>query len=154
MARSLNSGKKAAYSGGERRVGKVRTSGRMAVGESGSEADRAKQPPRTSGMSFRLVLFMILMIAGMTKALIFYIKLQSDVTSTSREIAELEKELTEKKAQNDAAYNEINDSISLEEVRKRAIEDLGMKSADRDQVVIYSGEEQDSVNQVRGLDED
>ena len=105
-------------------------------------------------MSFRLVLFMILMIAGMTTALIFYIKLQSDVTSTSREIAELEKELTEKKAQNDAAYNEINDSISLEEVRKRAIEDLGMKSADRDQVVIYSGEEQDSVNQVRGLDED
>ena len=126
----------------------------MAVGESGSEADRAKQPPRTSGMSFRLVLFMILMIAGMTTALIFYIKLQSDVTSTSREIAELEKELTEKKAQNAAAYNEINDSISLEEVRKRAIEDLGMKSADRDQVVIYSGEEQDSVNQVRGLDED
>ena len=154
MARSLNSGKKTAYSGGDGRVGKVRTSGGMAVGESGSEADRAKQPPRTSGMSFRLVLFMILMIAGMTTALIFYIKLQSDVTSTSREIAELEKELTEKKAQNDAAYNEINDSISLEEVRKRAIEDLGMKSADRDQVVIYSGEEQDSVNQVRGLDED
>ena len=154
MARSLNSEKKAAYSGGDGRVGKVRTSGGMAVGESGSEADRAKQPPRTSGMSFRLVLFMILMIAGMTTALIFYIKLQSDVTSTSREIAELEKELTEKKAQNDAAYNEINDSISLEEVRKRAIEDLGMKSADRDQVVIYSGEEQDSVNQVRGLDED
>lgn len=154
MARGLNSGKKTAYSGEEGRVRKTRTSAGMTVGADSREVDRAKQPPRTSGMSFRLVLFMILMIAGMTTALIFYIKLQSDVTSTSREIAELEKELTEKKAQNDAAYNEINDSISLEEVRKRAIEDLGMKSADRDQVVIYSGEEQDSVNQVRGLDED
>ena len=154
MARGLNSGKKTAYSGEEGRVRKTRTSAGMTVGADSREADRAKQPTRTSGMSFRLVLFMILMIAGMTTALIFYIKLQSDVTSTSREIAELEKELTEKKAQNDAAYNEINDSISLEEVRKRAIEDLGMKAADRDQVVIYSGEEQDSVNQVRGLDED
>ena len=84
----------------------------------------------------------------MTTALIFYIKLQSDVTKTSREVADLEQQLTELKSQNDAAYNEINDSISLEEVREKAINELGMKSADRDQVVIYSGEEKDSVNQV------
>ena len=42
----------------------------------------------------------------------------------------------------------INDSISLEEVREKAIKDLGMKYADRDQVVVYSGTEEDAVHQV------
>ena len=110
--------------------------------------DSADPPLQPAVMSFRRVLFMILLVAAVTVALIFYLKLQTDVTNTSREIADLEQELTEMKSQNDAAYNEINDSISLEEIREKAINELGMKSADRDQVVIYSGEEKDSVNQV------
>ncbi len=60
----------------------------------------------------------------------------------------MEQQLSEMKAENDAAYNEINDSISLEEVREKAIKDLGMKYADRDQVVVYSGAEEDAVHQV------
>jgi cell division protein FtsL len=118
------------------------------------ESSRANPPLRPSGMSFRRVLVLILLVAAVTTALIFYIKLQSDVTKTSREVADLEQQLTELKSQNDAAYNEINDSISLEEVREKAINELGMKSADRDQVVIYSGEEKDSVNQVGDPDDD
>ena len=110
--------------------------------------DSADPPLQPAVMSFRRVLFMILLVAAVTVALIFYLKLQTDVTNTSREIADLEQELTEMKSQNDAAYNEINDSISLEEIREKAINELGMISADRDQVVIYSGEEKDSVNQV------
>lgn len=60
----------------------------------------------------------------------------------------MEEELTQIRAENDAAYNEINDSISLDEVRERAIHELGMKYANRDQVVIYSTEEEDTVHQV------
>ena len=104
-------------------------------------------------MSLQTVAFMLALIAVMTVMLIYYIKLQADVTSTSQQIANLEKQLTEIKAENDAAYNEINDSISLEEVRRRAIQELGMKYADRDQVVIYSGTEKDTVNQVSSLNE-
>ena len=91
---------------------------------------------------------MLALMAAMTAALIGYIKLQADVTASSQNIAELEQQLSEMKAENDAAYNEINDSISLEEVREKAIKDLGMKYADRDQVVVYSGTEEDSVHQV------
>lgn len=102
----------------------------------------------TSYMSFRSVIFMLVLITGMTAVLLLYIKLQSDVTSTSGEVADLEKQLMELRSQNDAAYNEINDGISLEEVREKAINELGMKYSDRDQIVIYSGEEKDSVHQV------
>ena len=82
-------------------------------------------------MSLRSVLFMLFITAAMTALLLYYIKLQADVTRTSREIADLEQKLTQMKAENDADYNEINDSINLEEVRDRAIHELGMKYADR-----------------------
>jgi cell division protein FtsL len=99
-------------------------------------------------MSLSRVIVMLALMAAMTAALIGYIKLQADVTASSQNIAELEQQLSEMKAENDAAYNEINDSISLEEVREKAIKDLGMKYADRDQVVVYSGAEEDAVHQV------
>ena len=119
--------------------------------EENLETGGTNPPLQPAAMSFRRVLFLILLVAAVTVALIFYLKLQTDVTNTSREVADLEKELTELKSQNDAAYNEINDSISLEEVRRRAIQELGMKYADRDQVVIYSGTEKDTVHQVSSL---
>ncbi len=148
MVRSLNSDRNTGYLREENERKKRVSPVGMTVGQGNQEAVLTKKSMRTSRMSFSRVIFMVMLIAGMTAALIFYIKLQTDVTNTSREIAEIERELTEAKAQNDAAYNEINDSISLEEVRDKAINDLGMKAADRDQVVIYSGEEKDSVNQV------
>ena len=122
-----------------------------------AEADReAGKPVRRSSpaaMSLQTVAGMLVIIAVMTVVLIYYIKLQADVTRTSQEIAVLEQQLTQIKAENDASYNEINDSISLEEVRKRAIQDLGMKYADRDQVIIYTGTEKDSVHQVSSLND-
>jgi cell division protein FtsL len=104
-------------------------------------------------MSLGTVVFMLGIIALITTLLIYYITIQAEVKRTSQEIAEMEEELTQIRAENDAAYNEINDSISLEEVRKRAIQDLGMKYADRDQVIIYTGTEKDSVHQVSSLND-
>ena len=148
MVRGQNSSGKRA-SGRDRYIEKnTRPAAGMNEEEESLETGGSNPPLQPAVMSFRRVLFMILLVAAVTVALIFYLKLQTDVTNTSREVADLEQELTELKSQNDAAYNEINDSISLEEIREKAINELGMKSADRDQVVIYSGEEKDSVNQV------
>jgi len=121
------------------------------VDEASLDASPSVPIRRTSAMSLHKVGFMIILIVVMTVLLINYIKLQADVTSSSQEIAAMEQQLTQLKAENDAAYNEINDSISLEEVRRRAIQELGMKYADRDQVVIYSGTEKDTVHQVSSL---
>lgn len=137
-----------------RPAGRVRTESRgvrvdeASLGAGGSEV----RVPRTA-MSFQRVLGMVVLIAIMTVILVFYITLQAEVTNTSQQIADLEQQLTQLKAENDASYNDITDSISLEEVRRRAIHELGMKYADRDQVVIYSGTEKDTVHQVSSLND-
>ena len=123
------------------------------VAEANREAGKTVRRSSPAAMSLQTVAGMLVIIAVMTVVLIYYIKLQADVTRTSQELASLEQQLTQIKAENDASYNEINDSISLEEVRKRAIQDLGMKYADRDQVIIYSGTEKDSVHQVSSLND-
>ncbi|MDO5132012.1 MAG: hypothetical protein Q4D81_03395 [Eubacteriales bacterium] len=125
-----------------------RKPGGITVDEGNLEAARTKTRVKTTSMSFRTLTFMILLIAAMTAILLYYIKIQADVTRSSQELADLEQELTEMKAENDAAYNEINDRISLEEIREKAIHELGMKYADKEQVVIYSGTETDTVHQV------
>lgn len=117
--------------------------------ESGPDSStRGRNLVRGSVMSLGTVVFMLGVIAMITTLLIYYITIQAEVKRTSQEIAEMEEELTQLRAENDAAYNEINDSISLDEVRERAIHELGMKYANRDQVVIYSSEEKDTVHQV------
>ena len=123
------------------------------VAEANREAGKTVRRSSPAAMSLQTVAGMLVIIAVMTVVLIYYIKLQADVTRTSQEIAVLEQQLTQIKAENDASYNEISDSISLEEVRKRAIQDLGMKYADRDQVIIYTGTEKDSVHQVSSLND-
>lgn len=99
-------------------------------------------------MSFRTVAAMLILLAIMTGSLIYYIRIQAEVTRTTNELADMEQELAQKRAENDAEYNEINDRISLDEIREKAIHELGMKYADRDQVVIYSGSEEDTVKKV------
>lgn len=128
-------------------------SGKNGIGpapeESGQDDDvRGRSLVRGSVMSLGTVVFMLGVIALITTMLIYYITIQAEVKRTSQEIAGMEEELTQIRAENDAAYNEINDSISLDEVRERAIHELGMKYANRDQVVVYSGEEEDTVHQV------
>ena len=83
------------------------------VDEASLDASPSVPIRRTSAMSLHKVGFMIILIVVMTVLLINYIKLQADVTSSSQEIAAMEQQLTQLKAENDAAYNEINDSISL-----------------------------------------
>ena len=125
-----------------------RASRALTVSEGNLAAARTRQRISGTTMSLSRVIVMLALMAAMTAALIGYIKLQTDVTASSQNIADLEQQLSEMKAENDAAYNEINDSISLDEVRERAIHELGMKYANRDQVVIYSTEEEDTVHQV------
>lgn len=119
-----------------------------AAGQGNFVVLRSRKLPGGGSMSLHTVAFLIVLVTIMTGLLILYIRLQAEVTSSSQEIANQEQKLTQLKAENDAEYNEINDSISLEEIREKAIHELGMKYADRDQVVIYSDGEQDSVNQV------
>lgn len=76
-----------------------------------------------------------------------YIKLQSDVTARMKAIAKLESQITDLKADNDEAYKRINTTVDLDGIRNTAINELGMFYATEDQIVYYSVDRSDYMNQ-------
>ena len=103
---------------------------------------------RAFHMNLRYVLFMGALVAAVTFLLIGYIKLQADINRTSREVSSLETQLTELRAANNENYASINAGVDLEEVRRIAVQELGMKNADKDQIIYYSDRQSDTVRQV------
>ena len=78
--------------------------------------------------------------------LMFYVNLQSN-------ISKLESQLYEMKLANDETYTKIMSSIDLEEIKRIAVNELGMKYAKEGQVVEYTGEGNDYVRQYGALPE-
>ena len=52
------------------------------------------------------------------------------------------------KLENDENYSRIDSSINLEEVKRIAIQELGMRYAEEGQIVTFSGEGSDYVRQT------
>lgn len=103
-------------------------------------------------MNRKYMLFMACLIAAMTLFLIGYIKLMSDISATNKTIASLESQLTELRSSNNEVYNELTGNVDLEEIRRIAIDEFGMKYADQDQIVVYSDSKGDSVHQIADID--
>ena len=97
------------------------------------------------------VAFMFLLVSVMCAMLIGYIRLHADLSSSVKYISSLESELSTLKAANDEKYNKINSSISIDDVKYTAITKLGMKYAQKDQVIRYQNQSEDYVRQVAGL---
>ena len=81
-----------------------------------------------------------------------YIKLQSEVTSYVDKIASMEIELDSIRAENDDYESRIKGAIGLENIKKRAMDDLGMSYASDDQIVIYESDGTDYVRQFISLE--
>ncbi len=99
-------------------------------------------------MNPALIAGLLAVICFMCMCLFQYISIQSAVTSRVQEIASLESQLTQLKANNDQSYNEIQARINLDDIKLRAIRDLGMTYAKDDQIVTYSNDTNDYVHQV------
>ena len=82
-----------------------------------------------SRMSKGNLLFMVAAIVAMCAILVTYISIQSSVTQSVKNIAELESTLNTMKQDNDEAYNKAISSVDLEEVKRIAIEEYGMTYA-------------------------
>ena len=103
-------------------------------------------------MNRRYAIFMGVLVTLMTLSLIGYIKLMSDISATNKTVASLEAQLTELRSSNNEVYNELTGNVDLEEIRRIAIDEFGMKYADQDQIVIYSESKGDSVRQIVDID--
>lgn len=99
---------------------------------------------RTSKSYVAFMTMAVLVFATFTG---LYIKIQSDVTVRMKTIASLESQIADVKADNDEAYKRINTSVNLEAVRNVAMTELGMSYARESQIIYYSVDDDDYMNQ-------
>ena len=110
-----------------------------------------KNRDRAKNMSAGYVLFLCvaLFIAGFT--LTNYIGLQSDITNSVKHISKLEKQLNDLKLANDEEYSRITSSVNLEEIKRVAIQELGMQYAEEGQIISFASENNDYVKQMADI---
>lgn len=80
-----------------------------------------------------------------------YIKIQSDITSRMKNIANLESQITELRADNDASEKRINMGMDLNTVKDIAMNQLGMTYASPGQIIYYSVDKEDYMNQYSDI---
>lgn len=110
-----------------------------------------KNRERAKHMSAGYVMFlcMALVVTGIT--LVNYIGLQSDITNSVKHISTLEKQLNDLKLANDEDYSRITSSVNLEEIKRIAIQELGMQYAEEGQIVPFSSQSNDYVKQMADI---
>ena len=80
-----------------------------------------------------------------------YVHLQADITTRMSNISALEKEIADLKTDNDTTLKRVNTSINLNEIKEKAIAELGMVYAAPDQIAYYSIEDSDYMTQYEEI---
>ena len=106
---------------------------------------------RAMGMNFAYVTFLSCCVIATAFAATTLIKMQSSITQRMKNVAALESQIADMKADNDARYKEISTSIDLNHIKEVAMKDLGMKYATKDQIVYYSVEHNNYMDQYSDI---
>lgn len=72
-----------------------------------------------------------------------FLHLKAQVQSLNSQVTSAKEEVMDLKAKNDAAYNRILTSIDLEEIRRKASDELGMVPARKEQIVRFNSNQDD-----------
>lgn len=103
---------------------------------------------RAKHMSAGYVLFLGAALVATGIILVYYIGLQSDITNSVKHISTLERQLNDLKVANEEDYSRITSSVDLEEIRRVAIQELGMQYAQEGQIISFASENSDYVKQM------
>ncbi|MDD6492621.1 MAG: cell division protein FtsL [Firmicutes bacterium] len=106
---------------------------------------------RALHMNIGSLLFMAVAMVAAGFILTWYLTLQSDITNSIKNISRLESELNYLKLANDENYSRITSDVNLEEVKRVAIQELGMRYAEEGQIVTFDGEGSDYVRQTGNI---
>ena len=103
---------------------------------------------RARRMNIGYVLFLAVAMVAAGMILTMYLSLQSDITNSIKNISRQEKILNDLRLDNDENYSRITSSINLDEVKRIAIQELGMGYAQEGQIITFNGESSDYVRQT------
>lgn len=120
------------------------------VPESPKKVSHATRKNRDRALHMNISYVMVLLSAMIAAGVILtsYLTLQSDITNSIKHISGLERELNDMRLKNDEDYSRISSNVNLEEVRRIAIQELGMQYAAEGQIVAFNGEGSDYVRQT------
>lgn len=76
------------------------------------------------------------------------------MVSRSENISALQEELADLTEENDTAYNAAEDSVNLEEIRDKAMNEMGMVYASQGNVIEYKSPTSDYVKQYSDIPSD
>lgn len=110
-----------------------------------------KNREKAKHMSAGYVFYLCVALVVTGFILINYIRLQSDITNSVQHISKLEKELNDLKLANDEEYSRITSSVDLEEIKRIAIQELGMQYAGEGQIISFASESNDYVKQIADI---
>ena len=108
-------------------------------------AKKNRQKARAMSLGYTVFLSCAALVCALFVGI--YVYLQADITARMRNVSSLQEEVTEAKAANDAAQSRIESSVSLDEVKSAAIDSLGMQYPESDQIITYSLDSSDYMNQ-------
>ena len=110
-----------------------------------------KNRERAKHMSAGYVMFLCIAMLVTGLILTNYIGLQSDITNSVKHISSLEKQLNDLKLANAEEYSRITSSVNLEEIRRIAIQELGMQYAEEGQIIPFTSQTNDYVKQMADI---
>ena len=90
---------------------------------------------RALHMNAAYVVFLAIAATIVLLLCVNYVRLQSEVTKHSKNVTALQEELADLKEENTTKYNAVVDSVNLDVIREKAINQLGMTYATPDQIV-------------------
>jgi len=111
-----------------------------------------KNIDRDTGMNPGFMLFMTLAMVLTGIVCVQYIRLQSSLTTYVNTLSAMEIELQGLRAENDDYESRIKGAIGLENIKKRAMDELGMTYASDEQIVVYNSDGTDYVRQYVSLE--
>ena len=108
---------------------------------------------RALSMNMAFVAFLTACVAASAFVSVSLIQIRSNVTQQMNEVAALESRINDMKADNDARYKQITTSVDLNAIKDAAINRLGMKYASQDQIVYYSVDKNNYMDQYSDIPE-
>lgn len=91
--------------------------------------------------------FVSVIIAAMVGVFTAYLSFQSEIFGKQREITKLESQLNDLRIENEEEYARIMGSVDLEEIKKVAMDELGMTYPAKSQMISVADNDSDYVRQ-------
>lgn len=115
--------------------------------------ERRRKQEQARAMNRRYIAFLIGCATIVFAVVAINLSLISKTTAARKTIKDLNTQVMDLKSTNDEIESNMNSNINVEEIRRVAIEELGMVYATQQQVIMYDCEESEYVRQYEAIPE-